>query len=127
MSNKHDDIFTEEEQQQVSHIISRNNYFGFSQEDDEFVASSDLITVPYYAHQDPVYHYEKLDKTATLKSMIEHYLNLKKRLVSEPDIIKVKRIQTILKNNEFIFLREKEHIEKQMKMNIAQIISDKTL
>ena len=47
MSNTQEPILSEEEQH-YSHIIVTRDHFGFSQEEDEFVKSSDFITVLIY-------------------------------------------------------------------------------
>ena len=126
MSNTQEPIFSEE-QQHYSHIIATKNHFGFSQEEDEFVKSSDFITVPYYEHQDPVYHYEKTDKARTLQNIIDNFVRLSQRLKTETNTSKIKRIKEIIKNDKDCILRDKEYIEKQMKLKVAQILSEHTL
>ena len=110
-----------------THRIFVKNHFGYSKEDDEVVTSSDNVRISYYENTDPVYHYEKTDKAAALKGIITHYNNLKKRLETEKNPVKVEHIKKILKMDRFSLTRNKDYIEKYMKLNFAQIMSENSL
>ena len=103
------------------------NHFGYSKEDDEVVKSSDNIRISYNENTDPVYHYEKNDKAATMKAIIARYNKLVQRLKTEKDPIKVERIKKILKADRFSLTINKDYIEKYMKLNFAQIMAEKSL
>ena len=109
------------------HIIPRNNnHFGYSPEEDEIVTSSDFIRVPYYEHFE-TYHYETTDKAKTLQNIINNFINVSQRLIAEKNESKIKRFKEILKNDKDCILRDKEYIEKQMKINVTKILSEHTL
>ena len=116
-----------------SNILTRvNNHFGYSAEEDEYVLSSDNIRLKEYEYITETYNYEKPDKTKTMRNIINNLFYVAKRLKDElakqkPNQKFVKRCHEIIKNDKDMILRDRAFIEKQMKLNVAQIIAQHTL
>ena len=110
-----------------TNIIERvDNHFGFSGEEDEYVASSDHVTLKKGEQIPETYTYETHDKSGALRSIIANFFRISERLKIEEKPEIRKRCREIIKTNRECLLRNKEYIEKKMKLNLNSILGQYT-
>ncbi len=100
----------------MSLILNRiENHFGYSDNDDSLIASSDYMYVEPGKGPFETYKYEKEDKEDFFKNLVARRFNLIQRLKTEFDPEKVGRIKTTLANIEQTFSRNQSLILKVIK------------